>query len=69
LNSSIFFDFEKEIKHKNYIFSKSIDFIYEFFNLENKLNNTFLSKSVQLLGRNKLLNNSFKKIADHGLIF
>jgi len=69
LDSSIFFDFEKEIKHKNYIFSKSIDFIYEFFNLENKLNNTFLSKSVQLLGRNKLLNNSFKKIADHGLIF
>ncbi len=68
LDSSIFFDFEKKIKHKNYIFSKSIDFIYEYFNFENKLNNTFLSKSVQLLGRNKLLNESFKKIADQGLI-
>ena len=69
LDSSIFLDFEKKIKHKNYIFSKSIDFIYEYFNLEYKLNNTFLSKSVQLLGKNKLLNNSFKKIADEGLIF
>ena len=69
LDNSIFFDFEKKIKHKNYIFSKSIDFIYEYFNFENKLNNTFLSKSVQLLGRNKLFNNNFKKIADQGLIF
>ena len=69
LDNSIFFDFEKKIKHKNYIFSKSIDFIYEYFNFENKLNNTFLSKSVQLLGRNKLFNNTFKKIADQGLIF
>ena len=68
LDSSIFFDFEKKIKHNNYIFSKSIDFIYEYFNFENKLNNTFLSKSAQLLGRNKLLNDSFKKIADQGLI-
>ena len=69
LDNSIFFDFEKKIKHKNYIFSNSIDFIYEYFNFENKLNNTFLSKSVQLLGRNKLFNNTFKKIADQGLIF
>ena len=69
LDNSIFFDFEKKIKNKNYIFSKSIDFIYEYFNFENKLNNTFLSKSVQLLGRNKLFNNTFKKIADQGLIF
>ena len=69
LDSSINIEFEKKIKHKNYIFSKSIDFIYEYFNFENKLNNTFLSKSVQLLGKNKLFNNSFKKIADQGLIF
>ena len=68
LDNSIFFEFEKKIKHKNYIFSKSIDFIYEYFNFENKLNNTFLSKSVQLMGKNKLLNDSFQKIADQGLI-
>ena len=68
LDSSIFLDFEKKIKHKNYIFSNSINFIYEYFNFEHKLNNSLLSKSVQFLGKNKLLNNSFKKIADQGLI-
>ena len=68
LDSSIFLDFEKKIKHKNYIFSKILNFIYEYFNFEHKLNNSLLSKSVQFLGKNKLLNNSFKKIADQGLI-
>ena len=68
LDSSIFSDFENRIKHKNFVFSKSIDYIYEYFNFERNLNNSFLSRSVQILGKNKLLNNSFKKIADQGLI-
>ena len=52
LDNSIFFDFEKKIKHKNYIFSNGIDLIQEFFNFERKFDNTILSKSVKLLGRN-----------------
>ncbi len=69
LDSSVNYEFEKKIKHKNYIFSNSIDFIHEFFNLERKLNNSFLSKSLKLLGRNTSINNIFTKIADKGINF
>ena len=68
LDSSIFLDFENKTKHKNFIFSDSINFIYEYFNLEQKFNGSLLSKSVKFLGKNKILNKSFKKIADQGLI-
>ena len=64
-----FFRFLKvKTKHKNFIFSQGMDFIYEFFNFEKEFNITFLSKSVKFLGENKLLNKSFKKIADQGFM-
>ena len=67
LDSSICIDFEKEIKHKNYLFSNGIDSIYEFFNLESQLNVSILSKSIQFLGKNKYVNNFLSKIADKGI--
>ena len=39
------YEFEKNLKHKNYIFSNSIDLVQEFFNFERKFNNNILSKS------------------------
>ena len=69
LDSSVNLEFEKKTRHKNFIFSKGIDLIYEFFNLERKTKNTFLSKSVQILGNNYSINKIFKKIADEGLYF
>ena len=68
LDNSICIDFEKKIKHKNYLFSNGIDFIYEFFNLESKFGNQILSKQVQFLGKNKFINKIFKNLADNGLI-
>ncbi len=68
LDSSVFSDFENNMKHKNFIFSKGIDYIYEYFNFESALNSRFLSRSAQFFGKNELLNNSLKKIADQGLI-
>ena len=41
IDRSICIDFENQTKDKNYIFSQGIDFIYEFFDLENKLNRIF----------------------------
>ena len=69
LDSSVNYEFEKNIKHKNYIFLSGIDFIYEFFNLERKLNKNILSRSVQLLGKNYSINKFFTKIADRGFVF
>ena len=68
LDTSICSDFEKSTKDKNYLFSNGIDFIYEFFNFENKINSSILSKSVNLLGKNKILNNFFTKLADKGIV-
>ncbi len=68
LDSSICKDFEKKIKHKNYLFSTGIDLVYEFFNFESKLDNSFLSKSVQLFGKNKYTNKFFTRLADNGIV-
>ena len=67
-DSSIFFEFEKITKAKNYLFSQGIDFIYEFFNFERKINNKFLNNSVSVIAKNKVLNKTFKLIADVGSI-
>ncbi len=67
LDRSICIDFENQTKDKNYIFSQGIDFIYEFFDLENKLNSNIFRQSINMFGKNKFLNNYFRKFADLGL--
>ena len=67
IDSSVCINFQNKIKDKNYIFSQGIDFIYEFFNIESKINNRILSKSINFVGKNKLINNFFKKFADTGI--
>ena len=69
LDHSICSDFEKNCKHKNYLFSNGIDFIHEFFNFENKIKNNLFSKSVKFFGKNKITNDIFKNIADKGIVF
>ena len=68
LDSSVNKEFEKNLKHKNFIFSNGVDLIHEFFNIERKINNNVLSKSVQFLGKNSSVNNIFTKIADKGIL-
>ena len=69
IDSSVGSEFEKKSKHKNFIFSNSIDMLHEFFNLERKSRGNILTKSVQILGRNQYINKIFTKIADEGIIF
>ena len=68
IDSSVNYEFEKNIKHKNLIFSNSIDFLYEFFNFERKINTSLLSRSVQFLGKNSYINKFFTRIADEGTL-
>ena len=68
LDSSVNYEFEKRLKHKNFIFSNGIDMVQEFFNFERKINSSFLSKSVQLLNKNPKINKFFTKIADRGTL-
>ena len=67
LDSSICFDFEKHTKHKNYLFSQGIDFIYELFKLESKIDSPFFTKTIQLIGKNRITNKLFSKFADKGI--
>ena len=67
LDSSVNSEFEKKTKHKNFLFSNGIDFIYEYFNLEKNTNNNILSKSINLIGKNSYINKMFTKIADKGV--
>ena len=53
LDSSILSEFEKETKNKNFIFSNSIDFIYELFNFDKKIKNKNFNKILKIVGKNK----------------
>ena len=68
LDSTVNYEFEKKLKHKNFIFSNGIDLVHEFFNFEKKTNSKLLSKSVQLLNKNSKVNKLFIEIADKGII-
>ena len=67
LDSSILSDFEKETKNKNFLFSNSIDFIYETFNFDKKIGNKSFNKFLKIIGKNTTLINYFVKIGDKGL--
>ncbi len=69
LNSSICQEFQKKIQDKNFIFSTGIDWIYELFNLGNKINSNYLNTSIKLIGNNKIINKFIKKFADRGIEF
>jgi 2-octaprenyl-6-methoxyphenol hydroxylase len=68
LDSSVNLEFQKKLRHKNFIYSNGIDFINEFFNLERKLKTSFMSKSVKLVGSYPSINKMFTKIADKGVL-
>ena len=68
LNNEVLFEFEKNVKHKNYLFSYGIDFIYEIFKLENKLDNKIISNSIKYFGKKKFINNFFTNYADNGIM-
>jgi 2-octaprenyl-6-methoxyphenol hydroxylase len=69
LDSSVNLEFQNKIKHKNYIFSNGVDLIYEFFNIERKMQSNFLSKSVKLISNYTRVNKMFTEIADRGVLF
>ena len=67
LDHSIYEDFEKKTKHLNFIFSSGIDFIYEFFNFDNKYKNIYLSKLLKFIGKKNFFNKIATNYADKGL--
>ena len=67
LDSFILKKFQSETKSKNYLFSSGVDFIHEFFKLENKYGNKYFNKILRMVGQNNIFNKYVTKIADKGL--
>ena len=67
IDGSIGQEFQKISQNKNYLFSTGIDWIYELFNFERKINSSILCKSINVIGKNRTINNLFKKFADNGI--
>ena len=67
LDQSVCIEFQNKTKSKNFVFSEGIDLIYEYFNSENKIKNNLIDTSIRYIGKNKYINDYFKKIADIGL--
>ena len=67
LDSSILDDFERKTKSKNFLFSNSIDFIHEIFNIERQIKSKIFNKVLRISGKNKNLVSYFIKLADKGL--
>ena len=67
LDYSLCQEFQKISKDKNYIFSSGIDWIYELFNLNNRLNSNLLNNSIKMITNNKFINSILKKFADDGI--
>ena len=68
LDNSIFQDFEKKTKHLNYIFTSTVDFVHEFFKLDNKINNNYSKEIFNLIDKNNNLNRFFSQYANKGLV-
>ena len=67
IDQSVCIEFQNNVKSKNFVFSEGINFIYEYFNSENKIGEDLIDSTARLIGRNKILNKYFKNIADMGL--
>ena len=58
---------KKKTKNKNFLFSRSIDFIHEIFTFDKDINNKNFNNFLKVIGKNKNLTNYFIKLADKGL--
>ena len=68
LDKSVLKEFENKTKHYNYLFVNSINFIYEFFKFDSKIDNNYSNKIFNLLENNTLFKKYSINFADKGLI-
>jgi len=67
LDETICSEFQKESQSQNFIFLSGIDWVYELFNIDSKINSNLLKKSINIIGNNKVVNMFLQKFADSGI--
>jgi len=66
LDASLLNEFQKKTKHYNLIYSSGINFLQDFFKYNSMSKNDYPEKIINLLGKNKFINNFFVKVANKG---
>ena len=60
-------DFQDSTRHLNYLYGKAIDGIYEFFQLDNKINNSISKPVFRVLNKNSVFKKYSNIFSDKGL--
>ena len=68
IEKKVYFQFENQTKHLNYLYASSINFVHEFFKLDNYFNNYYSNKLFNFLENNTLFKKYSTKFADKGFI-
>ena len=62
IDQSVLKEFENKTKHFNYLYATSIDFIHEFFKIDNKFNNFYSDKIFYFLEKIIYLKNFLQNL-------
>ena len=61
--------FEKERKNSNFVFAMGVDFLHEFFKLNNKYKLKFINNFFKFINKNIFIKNKLANFADKGFSF
>ena len=67
IDISVAEDFQNSTKHLNYLYGKAIDGIYEFFRLDNNINNSISKPVFSILNKNSIFKKYSNILSDKGL--
>ncbi len=67
IDISVAEDFQSSTKHLNYLYGKAIDGIYEFFRLDNSINNSISKPVFNILNNNSIFKKYSNILSDKGL--
>ena len=67
IDISVAEDFQNSTKHLNYLYGKAIDGIYEFFILDNNINNLISKPVFNVLNNNSIFKKYSNILSDKGL--
>jgi len=67
IDNSVGNDFEKKTKHLNFIYGSGVDLIYNFFNIDHKLNNSLSGPLFRIFQKNNILNKYATYFSDKGI--
>ena len=67
IDISVAEDFQNSTKHLNYLYGRAIDGIYEFFRLDNNINNSISKPVFNILNNNSIFKKYSNILSDKGL--